>query len=133
MRATHTPAQTTSAASASHRCHAATGADASTSRTGYHAASVAGPEMGAQARVLAVVPARGGSKGIPRKNLLLLGGTPLVAHAVHAGLNATRVSRVLCSTDDDEIANVARAAGAEVPFLRPPELAQDWSEDLAVF
>jgi CMP-N-acetylneuraminic acid synthetase len=84
-------------------------------------------------RVLAVVPARGGSKGIPRKNLQLLGGRPLVAHAVQAALDARLVSRVLCSTDDPEIAEVARQAGAEVPFLRPAELAQDTTEDWPVF
>ena len=87
-----------------------------------------------QLRVLAVVPARGGSKGIPRKNLQLLGGRPLVVHAVQAGLDARPlVSRVVCSTDDVEIAAVAEAAGAEVPFLRPAELAQDSSEDWPVF
>ncbi|MDQ6674788.1 MAG: acylneuraminate cytidylyltransferase family protein [Chloroflexota bacterium] len=84
-------------------------------------------------RVLAVVPARGGSKGIPRKNLQLLGGKPLVAHAVEAGLAAGLVDRVLCTTDDAQIAEVARAAGAEVPFSRPAELAQDGSEDWPVF
>jgi CMP-N-acetylneuraminic acid synthetase len=84
--------------------------------------------------VLAVVPARGGSKGIPRKNLQLLGGRPLVAHAVAAGRAAMPlVSRVVCSTDDLEIAAVAVAAGADVPFLRPAELAQDASEDWPVF
>ncbi|MBV9322223.1 MAG: acylneuraminate cytidylyltransferase family protein [Chloroflexi bacterium] len=89
--------------------------------------------MLAQPRVLAVVPARGGSKGIPRKNLQLLGGRPLVAHAVAAGRQAALVSRVLCSTDDPDIAAAAREAGAEVPFLRPPELAQDTTEDWPVF
>jgi CMP-N-acetylneuraminic acid synthetase len=85
-------------------------------------------------QVLAVVPARGGSKGIPRKNLQLLGGRPLVAHAVEVGLGAMPpVTRVLCSTDDPEIAEVARAAGAEVPFLRPADLAQDTTEDWPVF
>jgi N-acylneuraminate cytidylyltransferase len=84
-------------------------------------------------RVLAVVPARGGSKGIPRKNLQLLDGQPLVALAVRAGLAAARVSRVVCSTDDAEIAAAARAAGAEVPFLRPAALAADASEDWPVF
>jgi CMP-N-acetylneuraminic acid synthetase len=84
-------------------------------------------------RVLAVVPARGGSKGIPRKNLLLLGGQPLVAHAVAAARAARLVSRVLCSTDDPEIAEVARLAGAEVPFMRPADLAQDSTEDWPVF
>jgi N-acylneuraminate cytidylyltransferase len=84
-------------------------------------------------RVLVIVPARGGSKGIPRKNLQLLGGKPLVAHAVETGLGASLVSRVLCSTDDPQIADAARAAGAEVPFLRPTDLAGDLSEDWPVF
>jgi N-acylneuraminate cytidylyltransferase len=84
-------------------------------------------------RVLVIVPARGGSKGIPRKNLQLLGGRPLVAHAVATGLAASLVSRVLCSTDDQQIADAAREAGAEVPFLRPAELAGDLSEDWPVF
>ncbi len=91
------------------------------------------PDAPSAPRVLAVVPARGGSKGIPRKNLQLLGGRPLVVHAVRAGLEASLVSRVVCSTDDAEIADVAREGGAEVPFLRPAELAQDASEDLPVF
>jgi len=84
-------------------------------------------------RVLVVVPARGGSKGIPRKNLQLLGGRPLVAHAVAAGRAATLVTRVVCSTDDPEIAAAARDAGAEVPFLRPRKLAHDTTEDWPVF
>ncbi len=83
--------------------------------------------------MLALVPARGGSKGIPRKNLQLLAGKPLVVHAIETGLAARLVSRVVCSTDDDEIAEVARQAGAKVPFRRPPELAQDVSEDWPVF
>jgi CMP-N-acetylneuraminic acid synthetase len=91
------------------------------------------PVNGNSPRVLAVVPARGGSKGIPRKNLQLLAGKPLVARAVEAGLAARLVTRVLCSTDDPAIADAARAAGAEVPFLRPAELAQDTSEDWPVF
>jgi CMP-N-acetylneuraminic acid synthetase len=90
-------------------------------------------ETGESLRVLAVVPARGGSKGIPRKNVQLLGGKPLVAHAVETGLAASLVDRILCTTDDPEIADIARAAGAEVPFLRPAELAQDASEDWPVF
>src|SRR5919204_598486 len=64
-------------------------------------------------RVLAVVPARGGSKGLPRKNLRLLAGRPLVAHAVAAGLAAELVDRVVCSTDDPEIAEAARETGAD--------------------
>jgi CMP-N-acetylneuraminic acid synthetase len=83
--------------------------------------------------VLALVPARGGSKGIPRKNARLLGGKPLVAWAVEVGRSARLVDRVMCTTDDAEIAALARAAGAEIPFLRPGELAQDDTEDWPVF
>ena len=83
--------------------------------------------------VIAIVPARGGSKGLPRKNLRGLGGLPLVAWSVAAGLEATAVGAVIVSTEDEEIASVARACGAEVPFLRPRELAQDDTPDLPVF
>ncbi len=74
--------------------------------------------------VLALIPARGGSKGIPRKNLCLLGGLPLVARTVEAARGARCVTRVAVSTDDPEIAAVARAHGAEV-VMRPPELSTD--------
>lgn len=83
--------------------------------------------------VLALIPARGGSKGLVRKNLRLLGGHPLVAWSVAAGRQARLVTRTLCSTDDPEIAEAARRYGAEVPFLRPAELAQDLTLDLPVF
>ncbi len=76
-------------------------------------------------RVVAAIFARGGSKGIPRKNLLSLGGKPLLVHAIEAARSAPSVSRVVVSTDDEEIATLARQAGAEVPFLRPAELATD--------
>ena len=76
-------------------------------------------------RVLGLIPARGGSKGVPRKNVRLLGGKPLIAPTIEAARRAARVDRVLVSTEDDEIASVARAHGAEVPFLRPDSLAQD--------
>lgn len=75
--------------------------------------------------VLAVVTARGGSKGLPRKNVLDLGGRPLVAWSVSCGQAAETVDRVILSTDDAEIAAAAREAGCEVPFLRPAELATD--------
>ena len=84
-------------------------------------------------RVLALVPARGGSKGLPRKNVLPLGGHPLIAWSIAAGKQAQTVHRVVCSTDDPEIAEVAARYGAEVPFLRPAELAQDDTLDLPVF
>ncbi len=74
--------------------------------------------------VVAVVPARGGSKGVPGKNLRRVGGVPLVARAVSAALATPSVDRVLVSTDDDAIAHVARAAGAEI-VRRPAELASD--------
>lgn len=76
-------------------------------------------------RVVAIIPARGGSKGLPRKNVRLLGGKPLIAHTIEAAKAATSVDRVIVSTEDPEIAEVAARWGAEVPFLRPPELAQD--------
>lgn len=84
-------------------------------------------------RVLAVVPARGGSRGIPRKNLVVVGGQPLVTWSIRTGLEAASVDRVVVSTDDPEIADVSRAAGAEVPFRRPAELAGDETADLPVF
>lgn len=81
----------------------------------------------------ALVPARGGSKGIPSKNLRRIGGHPLVAWAVAAGRAAHGVERVVCSTDDAEIAEAAGCAGAEVPFRRPPTCASDLSTDIQVF
>lgn len=75
--------------------------------------------------VLAVIPARGASKGLPRKNIRLLGGKPLLAYSIEAARRAPSVTRVIVSTDDPEIAEVAEALGAEVPFLRPPWLAED--------
>ncbi len=74
---------------------------------------------------LAVIPARGGSKGIPRKNLVVLGGKPLIAWTIEAAKAARCVERIVVSTDDEEIAQVARHWGAEVPFMRPPALAAD--------
>ncbi len=83
--------------------------------------------------VLAIIPARGGSKGIPRKNIRDFAGYPLVAYSIAAGLQAQSVTRVIVSTDDEEIAAVARQYDAEVPFLRPAEFAQDDSTDLPLF
>jgi N-acylneuraminate cytidylyltransferase len=83
--------------------------------------------------VLALIPARGGSKSVPRKNIRPLAGKPLIVHSIEQALRASRVTRVVVSTDDSEIAEIARAAGAEVPFLRPAELAQDDTPDVPVF
>lgn len=86
-----------------------------------------------QLEVLAVVQARGGSKGLPGKNLRLLGRHPLVAYSIASGLAAKTVTRVIVSTDDEEIAEVGTQYGAEVPFLRPQELAEDHSPDFPLF
>ncbi len=80
-------------------------------------------------RSVAFIFARGGSKGVPRKNIRLLDGKPLIAHSIEVGLATPGVETVVVSTDDAEIAEVARAHGAEVPFLRPAELAQDNSPE----
>lgn len=74
---------------------------------------------------LAIIPARGGSKGLPGKNIRPLAGAPLIGHTIWAALEAGSVSRVMVSTDDEDIATTARELGAEVPFLRPPELSDD--------
>ncbi len=83
--------------------------------------------------ILAIIPARGGSKSIPRKNLMMLAGKPLIAYSIEQALASRHVTRTIVSTDDDEIARVARGHGAEVPFMRPAALAQDLSTDLEVF
>ncbi|NOY98962.1 MAG: acylneuraminate cytidylyltransferase [Chloroflexi bacterium] len=82
---------------------------------------------------LAIIPARGGSKGIPRKNIRPFAGYPLIAYSIAAGLQSELVTRVIVSTDDEEIAAIAREYGAETPFMRPAELAQDKTTDLPVF
>lgn len=76
-------------------------------------------------RVLAIVPARGGSRGIPRKNIAPVAGKPLIAWTIETALACPILDRVIVSTDDEEIAGVARRRGAEVPFLRPAQLARD--------
>ena len=85
------------------------------------------------AEILAIIPARGGSKGIPRKNIRPFSGYPLIAYSIAAARQAQAAIRVIVSTDDQEIAEVARHFGAETPFLRPAELAADRTTDLPVF
>jgi len=82
--------------------------------------------------VLAIIPARGGSKGVPRKNIRPLAGKPLIAHTINAALQSRNIHRVIVSTDDQEIADVAKSFGAEVPFLRPAEFATDTATSLSV-
>ncbi|MCC7128940.1 MAG: acylneuraminate cytidylyltransferase family protein [Anaerolineae bacterium] len=84
-------------------------------------------------QVLALIPARGGSKSIPRKNIRTFAGHPLIAYSIAAGLASETVTRLIVSTDDEEIAEVARRYGAETPFLRPADLAEDHTPDLPVF
>lgn len=75
--------------------------------------------------IIGVTPARGGSKGIPRKNLQLVNGRPLISYAIQIGLEVPELDHYIVSTDDKEIAEVSRSLGANVPFLRPFELATD--------
>lgn len=77
--------------------------------------------------VLAIIPARGGSKALPRKNLLPLGGKPLIAWTIEAAQQAKTIDRLVLTSDDDEIIEAARGFGCEVPFLRPEHLARDES------
>jgi len=83
--------------------------------------------------ILAIIPARGGSKGIPRKNIRPFAGYPLIAWSIAAAKQSQQVTRVIVSTDDDEIASVAREFGAETPFMRPAKFAEDNTTDLPVF
>lgn len=83
-------------------------------------------------KVLAVITARGGSKGIPRKNITAVLGKPLIVYSIQAAISSRSVSRTIVSTDDTSIASVARAYGAEVPFLRPHHLATDTATSVSV-
>ncbi len=83
-------------------------------------------------RVVAVITARGGSKGVPGKNLRELCGKPLLAYSVESALAAQKITRVIISTDDEAIAEAAVRYGAEAPFMRPPELAEDSTPTLPV-
>ncbi|MEL6655869.1 MAG: acylneuraminate cytidylyltransferase family protein [Bacteroidota bacterium] len=76
-------------------------------------------------RILGLIPARGGSKGIPGKNSKLLGSKPLIAYTIEAALQSAELAKVVVSTDDEGIAEISRHYGAKVPFMRPKELAQD--------
>ena len=78
-------------------------------------------------RILGLIPARGGSKGIPRKNIRDMAGKPMIARTIECGLASRYLDEVVVTTDDEEIAEVARSWGADVPFLRPAELAADTS------
>ncbi|OGV36461.1 MAG: hypothetical protein A2020_01870 [Lentisphaerae bacterium GWF2_45_14] len=83
-------------------------------------------------KVLSVITARGGSKGIPGKNIVDLGGKPLIAWTIEASVNSFLVDRTIVSTDDEKIAEISRSFGAEVPFMRPEELSRDNSPHIPV-
>ncbi|MFC6099488.1 acylneuraminate cytidylyltransferase family protein [Olivibacter domesticus] len=83
--------------------------------------------------MLAIIPARGGSKGLPGKNIKLLAGKPLLAYTIEAALKAKDITRVIISTDSDEIAKIAIKYGAECPFLRPSELSTDSARSVDVY
>jgi len=84
-------------------------------------------------KILALIPARGGSKNPPNKNILPFRGKPLLVHSIEHALRAKTVGRIVVSTDSEKIAEIGRNAGAEIPFIRPAEFAQDHSNDLEVF
>ena len=81
---------------------------------------------------IAIIPARGGSKRIPRKNIKNFHGKPLIAYSIEAALNSRVFDRVIVSTDDSEIAEVAKKYGAEVPFLRPKNISDDFATTMDV-
>ena len=83
-------------------------------------------------RILAIIPARGGSKGVPRKNIKELGGKPLLAYTAEAALTSSLITKVILSTEDEEIMQVGKTHGLEVPFQRPDDLAKDQSGSLGV-
>lgn len=83
--------------------------------------------------IVALIPARGGSKGIPKKNIIDLNGFPLIAYSIIAAQMSQNISRVIVSTDNQEIARISKKYGAEVPFLRPSEFATDTAPDYGVF
>jgi CMP-N,N'-diacetyllegionaminic acid synthase len=83
-------------------------------------------------KILAIIPARGGSKGIPQKNIRLLNGKPLIEYPIDCAKNSKLINRIIVSTDSIKIAKIARDAGAEVPFLRPKEISNDTASQLDV-
>ena len=84
-------------------------------------------------KVLAIIPARGGSKGVPRKNIIEIKEKPLICYSIEAGLDAKKrglIDELVVSTDDEEIANISRKAGADVPFMRPDYLSNDTAKSV---
>ncbi|KKR46257.1 MAG: hypothetical protein UT90_C0013G0010 [Parcubacteria group bacterium GW2011_GWA1_40_21] len=84
-------------------------------------------------KIIAIIPARGGSKSVPRKNILPILGKPLIAYTIETALKTKKINRVIVVTDDDEITEISKKYGAELPFREPDELAADNIHDLPVF
>ncbi len=83
--------------------------------------------------MIAIIPARGGSKGLPGKNIKPMNGKPLIAYTIEAAIKSKNIDRVIVSTDDEEIAKVSQQFGGEIPFMRPAELATDTAGSIDVF
>ena len=83
--------------------------------------------------ILAVIPARAGSKSVPHKNIRIIGGKPMLAHSIAHAQKSKYINRIIVSTDSEEYASIAKEYGAEVPFLRPAEYATDTALDYDVF
>lgn len=83
--------------------------------------------------ILAIIPARGGSKGVPRKNIKILAGKPLITWTIETALKTSCINRVIVSTDDEEIAKISKKHGADLPFMRPKEFAGDTASDMPVY
>lgn len=81
---------------------------------------------------IAIIPARGGSKRIPRKNIKSFDGQPMIGHSINAAMKSGCFDRIIVSTDDEEISEIAKSLGAEVPFVRPPELSDDYTPTIPV-
>jgi CMP-N-acetylneuraminic acid synthetase len=89
--------------------------------------------MNKKPNIIGIIPARGGSKGVPKKNIQEIGGFPMIAYSVIAGQLVENMERCIVSTDSQEIASIAQIYGAEIPFLRPKEFATDASKDIEFF
>ena len=84
-------------------------------------------------KIVAIIPARSGSKGVPDKNIMNIQGRPLISYSIMAALKSKLIDRVIVSTDSDHYAEISKRYGAEVPFLRPKEISQDGSTDIEFF
>ena len=85
-----------------------------------------------EGKIIGIIPARGGSVGVPLKNIRDLGGKPLIAHTIEAAINSMALDRIIVSTDHEEIAKVSKQFGAEVPFVRPADISEDVETELVL-